>query len=141
MDNPLAADLDRLLALDPALYDPLRDARILLTGGTGFFGGWLLEALLRATWLWTLLARGESARPYDVGSEHAVSISELAQTVARVLGVARGVVAAKEADPSRPAERCVPSTRRARKELGLRENFPLELCISRMAEGAGRAAT
>ncbi len=48
MDNPLAPDLDRVLRSTSALWDHYRGARILVTGGTGFFGGWLLEALLWA---------------------------------------------------------------------------------------------
>jgi dTDP-glucose 4,6-dehydratase len=47
MARPLARDLDRLLAATPDLWEHYRDARLLLTGGTGFFGSWLLEAL---TW-------------------------------------------------------------------------------------------
>src|SRR5688572_28385618 len=48
MRTLLANDLDRVLADTPAVWDDLRDARILLTGGSGFFGAWLLETLLRA---------------------------------------------------------------------------------------------
>jgi FlaA1/EpsC-like NDP-sugar epimerase len=48
MRTLLADDLDRVLAQTAGLWDDLRGARILLTGGTGFFGCWLLETLLRA---------------------------------------------------------------------------------------------
>ncbi|HSN13747.1 MAG TPA: NAD-dependent epimerase/dehydratase family protein, partial [Anaeromyxobacteraceae bacterium] len=89
-----------------------------------------------ALWLWTLLARGRAARPYNVGSEDAVSIAELARIVARVLDTGRGVEIAKAAVPGRAAERYVPSTRRIREELGLAPTFTLEEAIVRTAAAA-----
>ena len=78
-----------------------------------------LHAADLAAWLWTLLARGASCRAYNVGSEHDVSIAELAFAVAAAAGTQSDVRIAGIPAPGRPAERYVPSARRARDDLGL----------------------
>ena len=46
--NPLATDLDHVLAQTGDIWDEFRDSRLLITGGTGFVGRWLLESLVWA---------------------------------------------------------------------------------------------
>ena len=48
MTTIIAADIARLLARTPSLWEPLRGASLFISGGTGFFGVWLLEAILAA---------------------------------------------------------------------------------------------
>ncbi len=86
-----------------------------------------------AVWLWTLLLRGESARPYNVGSENPISMAALAAIIARDVG-GRGVDVRGVAVPGAVPERYVPSTERARKGLGLGENFTVPEMVRRTAD-------
>jgi dTDP-glucose 4,6-dehydratase len=85
-----------------------------------------------AIWLWILLANGESARPYNVGSDQAIDILELAHKVASICGVTRGISMAKAHIPGAKPQRYVPSIARAKTELGLEPWIPLDEGIRRM---------
>ena len=86
-----------------------------------------------AIWLWTILVRGQSGRVYNVGSEEAVSIAQLAGRVIQALGASQPVEIAKKPVKGVPAERYVPDTARARRELGLEQWISLDEAIRRTA--------
>ena len=53
----IAEDIEQLLARTPGLWPDFRGASIFITGATGFFGIWLLEALLAANRTFSLGCR------------------------------------------------------------------------------------
>jgi nucleoside-diphosphate-sugar epimerase len=79
-------------------------------------------------WLLTILVRGEPSRPYNVGAEFAVSIEQLAARIAAGVGCGYSVARAPGSDPP---DVYVPSTERARGELGLDEWTDLDGSIAR----------
>jgi nucleoside-diphosphate-sugar epimerase len=82
-------------------------------------------------WLWTILLRGQSGRAYNVGSEEAVTIAELAREVSETDSPSTPVQILGSPVPDSPAARYVPSTRRAQTELGLRFSVSLRDAIQR----------
>jgi nucleoside-diphosphate-sugar epimerase len=74
-----------------------------------------------AAWFWAILLRGTSGRAYNVGSETPVTIGELAREVAQLADVPLPVTIHGTPQTVTPPARYVPSTARARHELGVEE--------------------
>jgi dTDP-glucose 4,6-dehydratase len=79
-----------------------------------------------AIWLWTILFRAPSCRPYNVGSEEAISVKDLAYLVADLFPGSMAVEIAKQPASGIIAERYIPCTARARSELQLEQRIPLQ---------------
>ncbi len=80
-------------------------------------------------WLLVVLARGGSREIYNVGSDQAISIADLAHTVRKVLGARSEIVIQMPTDPSHPPSRYVPSVRKATLGLGLSMKIGLEAAV------------
>lgn len=86
-------------------------------------------------WLLTLLVRGEASTPYNVGSDHAIAIADLAARILHHSGSSKSI----EIGPpqaNRGAQRYVPSIERARAALGLTVSIPLDSALRRTIDWA-----
>lgn len=124
--------MDGHFAFGSFLRDAM-DGRAIRINGDGTPRRSYLYAADLAVWLWTILFRGETCRPYNVGSEREITMAELAKEVARILNPRLAVDVACKPDPGRPTQRYVPCTQRARTELGLRESVGVTEAILRTA--------
>lgn len=124
--------LDQHFAIGNFIGDVLAGRPIRISGDGTPRRSYLYAADL-AVWLWTLLFKGPSLVPFNVGSEHDVSILELARTVAATLDPNTEILVAREPVPGARAARYVPSASRAREQLGLGETIGLDEAIRRTA--------
>jgi dTDP-glucose 4,6-dehydratase len=122
--------LDINFAIGNFIRDVLAGHAIRLNGDGTPYRSYLYAADL-AIWLWTILVEGESAHPYNVGSPEAVTILDLARTVAPLTKPQTAIEIATQAQPAVRPTRYVPRTTRAEQELGLHNRI-------RVAEGIRR---
>ncbi|MFI0348182.1 MAG: NAD-dependent epimerase/dehydratase family protein [Chthoniobacterales bacterium] len=116
--------LDAHFAIGNFVRDGLAGKTILLKSSGASRRSYLYAADL-AVWLWTILFKGEVCFPYNVGSNEGVTVKELAEKVASILGQSVSI----EKDASQQQTNYVPDTSRAEKELHLKNNFTLEVSI------------
>jgi len=121
--------LDAHFAIGNFIRDHLRGGPIRVAGDGSPLRSYMYAGELM-TWLWTILFRGKPLRPYNVGSEESISIAELAKAVSKALEPLVPVEITGKAGAG-PAHRYVPSTVRARTELGLECRMTLDEIIRR----------
>jgi nucleoside-diphosphate-sugar epimerase len=123
--------VDRHFAIGNFIGDVLRSRAIGVFGDPRAVHTYMYAGDL-ATWLWRILARGQRQRAYNVGSEYPRAIADVARAVSEANNGVNEVIfrGAHGAQPFQP-DRYVPSTLRARSELGLSETVPFDEAIRR----------
>ena len=124
--------VDAHFAIGNFIRDAMQGGPIRVNGDGTPYRSYLYAADL-AIWLWTILLKAPSCRPYNVGSEAALSIYDLARCVVKNIGTQCVIEIAGKAIPGIPAERYVPATSRARLELGLEAVINPDESIARHA--------
>jgi len=120
--------LDAHFAIGNFIRDALRAERITVQGDGRALRSYMDQQDL-AFWLTELLVRGESGRAYNVGSDQAISIGELATLIRNLLAPDKQVQVLSGDVSSASRNRYVPNIDRAKSELGLQLTVPLPEAI------------
>jgi dTDP-glucose 4,6-dehydratase len=122
--------LDSHLAAPAFLKAALCGKEIVIQGHGQTVRSYLYGADL-AIWLFTILLRGEHARPYNLGSDIPITIAQLAESTAKACGSRAGIRILGHLQPDETAEVYLPDINRARTELGLDVFTPFEESLKR----------
>lgn len=132
-------DLNAGFAATDFIRDGLRGKVITIVGtGTNLRSYCGAEDMLRM--LWGVLLRGSPGRAYNVGSDEAISILELAHEVVQVLERPVAIEVLQQAAPGQLPARYVPSVERMKTELDVRPNVPLRTALRQAVEWAAATA-
>lgn len=128
--------LDTNFAIGNFIRDALRGQPIRIAGDGTTVRSYLYAADL-TIWLWTILFSAPPLQAFNVGSEEAISLAELARLTAATLQPQLPIHVAKPPTADAVPERYVPSTQRAQQQLHLRQTVSLTEAIRRTAAWHG----
>ncbi len=122
--------LDEHFAAGNFIRDALAGEPIRISGDGTPYRSYLYPTDLMV-WLLAILVRGVDGRAYNVGSDDAVTIAQLAHMIASRTTPPIPIVTARQPSAGTPALRYVPETARIVDELGVRRNVELDEAILR----------
>ena len=122
--------LDGQFAIGNFILDGLNRRPIQIRGDGTPVRSYLYAADL-AIWLWTIFLRGKSGRAYNVGSEERMTIADVAGSVASAFNPRPSVSVSTAASHGQHPVSYVPSTERARLELGVKQTVTLQVALAR----------
>jgi dTDP-glucose 4,6-dehydratase len=122
--------LDIHYAIGNFIRDGLRGSPIDIKGDGTPYRSYLYAADL-AIWLWTILFRGESCCPYNVGSEKDITIAALAKEIAVHFKPELSISIRRKTRSNQLPERYVPSIRKIIQQLGVQQIVDLQESIKR----------
>ena len=117
-------------AIGNFIRDAMNGGPIIVKGDGTPYRSYLYAADL-AIWLWTILFKGQSCHPYNVGSDKSYSIAEIANAVSQKFPETISVKIIGVATPQQMPERYVPDLQNAKSELGLITSILLSQAITR----------
>ena len=129
-------DLDSGFAIGDFIRSAISSTPIRIRGDGTTMRSYLYAADL-TIWLWTILVGGAPLRPYNVGSDCAISVRALAEEVAALLCLGLPIQVEQDPIAGTPPLQYVPSVRRSAEELCLVQTVSLQDAIRRTAEWHG----
>ena len=125
--------LDTHFAIGNFIADALAGREIIIQGDGSAVRSYIDIADL-TVWLWHVLVFGESKQAYNVGSEEGYSIRQIAEKVRDVLVPGLPIKVMGKPLPNQLASHYVPSTAKAREQLGLSLHVPIDESICATAK-------
>ncbi|OGT56662.1 MAG: epimerase [Gammaproteobacteria bacterium RIFCSPHIGHO2_12_FULL_42_10] len=120
--------LNKHYAIGNFIRDSLQGQPIVIQGDGTPYRSYLYASDLTVA-LWTILFNGQALRPYNVGSDQAYSISEVAKMVANRFSPTPTIIQKKLPMTGMLPERYVPNVTRGKNELQLTQHVTLEAAI------------
>lgn len=125
--------LDAHFAIGNFIRDGMRGGPILVKGNGTAYRSYLYAADL-TIWLWMILFRGKSCFPYNVGSDEAVTIVDLANLVAEQFEPRPRIEIERGNVTGLAGGRYVPSIERVHQDLGLVPTIGLAEAVKRTVD-------